>query len=121
MWTYQQSTGKLSNGSGLTGVGYSGRGETGLNNPAAEDLVAVGPIRRGLYKIGPWEDEHPHLGPIVAPLTPIAHDTHGRSGFFIHGDNAEMNHTASDGCIILNRLLRLAMRSSGDSELMVVE
>ena len=35
----------------------------------------------------------------------------GRSGFFIHGDNANMNHTASNGCIILGPAERQAIVS----------
>lgn len=31
----------------------------------------------------------------------------GRSLFRMHGDNAAMNHTASDGCIIMGLAVRL--------------
>jgi hypothetical protein len=44
----------------------------------------------------------------------------GRSGFFIHGDNQAMNHTASEGCIILPHAARIAIASSGDRGLRVI-
>jgi hypothetical protein len=43
----------------------------------------------------------------------------GRSGFLIHGDNAEMNHTASDGCIILSHDIREQIDESEDRVLIV--
>jgi hypothetical protein len=30
----------------------------------------------------------------------------GRGGFFIHGDNPAQNNTASDGCVVINRVAR---------------
>jgi hypothetical protein len=53
------------------------------------------------------------------PLTPSG-DTFGRSDFFIHGDNAQLNHSASDGCIILVREIRQQIVDSLDSDLQVV-
>jgi hypothetical protein len=115
-WTYarraRQGNGELLRDGAVMGIGYSGHGE-GLNNPAADAETGVGPVPAGRYAIGPFFD-HPHLGPCVARLVPLAGtDTHGRSGFFIHGDNAAANHTASDGCIILARPLREMIRASG--------
>jgi len=119
MWTYSQSTGRLAHDStGIVGTGYSGNG-SGLNNGAMEATAGVGPIPRGKWHISPWEDDHPGLGPIVSHLLPNGFDPHGRSGFFIHGDNADMDHTASHGCIVLNKLCRMAMRSSADFDLTV--
>jgi hypothetical protein len=57
---------------------------------------------------------------VVAVLSPVGHDAHGRSSFLIHGDNSLGNHTASHGCIILSRMVREKMRASGDMDLEVV-
>jgi hypothetical protein len=121
MWTYSQSTGNLTDRFGsVLGQGYSGNGSD-LNNPAAEGVIGHGPIPQGAWEIGPFSD-HPVLGPISAPLTPApSNDMDGRDGgFYIHGDNAQMNHTASDGCIILSRPLRQSIADSGDTSLQVV-
>lgn len=87
---------------------YSGHGP-GLNNPNFEEDHDVGPIPAGKWLVGVFFD-HPHLGPFVAHLSPFAATkTYGRVGFLIHGDNTEMNHSASDGCIILERPVREKM------------
>jgi hypothetical protein len=44
----------------------------------------------------------------------------GRDGFLIHGDNSAMNHTASEGCIILTRDIRQRISDSGDTQLTVI-
>jgi lipoprotein-anchoring transpeptidase ErfK/SrfK len=41
-------------------------------------------------------------------------------GFMVHGDNEHLNHTASDGCIILSHALREAIQQRGDKGLEVV-
>jgi hypothetical protein len=119
-WKYSQSTGKLTSPTGsVVAIGYSGRG-TGLNNPAAEMQEGVGPIPRGEWTIGGFFDDVGGKGPIVARLTPAAGtETFGRSGFMVHGDNAEANHTASEGCIILPRATREMLMASGDRALTV--
>lgn len=119
MWTYTQMRGTLSHNGVIEGTGYSGNG-AGLNNPDMETDADVGSCPRGGWLIGKWQD-HPHLGPCVAPLSPVGHDACGRTEIFIHGDNALGNHSASHGCIILNRDLRHAMRDSGDVELLVTQ
>lgn len=116
--TYDQETGKISIGDALIGVGYSGFGP-GLDNPEMEAVHNVGPIPRGEWHIGHWDDHHAEKGPQVAVLSPVGHDAHGRSAFLIHGDNQDANHTASHGCIIANRIIRNALRASGDTELVV--
>lgn len=120
MWTYHQPQGKLFDATGvLVGNGYSGNGAD-LNNPAGQGDIGHGPIPQGMWTIGKFET-YPHLGEIVAPLLPCPGNTmDGREGgFFIHGDNAKMNHTASDGCIILGRNLRQLIAASGDMLLLV--
>jgi hypothetical protein len=121
MWTYSQSTGNLLAPDGtLAGQGYSGNGSS-LDNPAAQGIIGHGPIPQGQWTIGPFET-YPHLGEIVAPLEPCPGNTmDGREGgFFIHGDNQLMNHSASDGCIVLARPLRELIASSGDTSLTVM-
>ena len=121
MWTYQQSTGNLANPSGVViGQGYSGNGAD-FDNPAAEMVIGHGPIPQGAWIIGKFET-YPHIGEVVAPLLPCAGNTmDGREGgFFIHGDNPLMDHTASDGCIVLPRPLRETIAASQDTTLQVV-
>jgi hypothetical protein len=121
MWTYFQSTGNfVDEDGGTVDIGYSGNGAA-LNNPEMQDVHDQGPTPRGGYVIGAAED-HPHLGPLAMPLEPLPGNVmFGRSGFFIHGDNALMNHTASAGCIILSRAARQMLAASGDRLLHVVE
>lgn len=118
MFTYSQQSGVLDHDGQQIATGYSGHG-TGLNNPAAQGVVGVGPIPQGMWDIGTAFD-HPHLGPCVFHLTPApGTDPLGRSAFFIHGDNPDMNRSASDGCIILDRTAREYVRDSGDTQLTV--
>lgn len=121
MWKYQQSTGQLTNPTGSSvGLGYSGNGK-GLNNPAMQSVPDHGPIPQGHWTIGTFFDDAGGKGPLVAHLYAAAPtDTFGRSGFMIHGDNAAANHTASEGCIILPRLLREQLLASNDRALVVV-
>ena len=101
---------------------YSGHG-VGLNNPDMESVPDVGPIPAGQWSIGEWIEDHPDLGRWAAPLTPVGHDAHGRTAFFIHGDTAEHNKTASHGCIVCGPLGsggRMAIRDSGETDLLVV-
>lgn len=118
-WTYIQRTGALWRNGQFVAYGYSGH-DKGVNNPDLQDVPMVGPIPKGTWQITTWIDDHPHLGPCVSHLIPSP-DTNvfGRSGFFIHGDNAQMDHTGSDGCIVLSPDVRHAMRDSGDNELLV--
>jgi hypothetical protein len=118
-WVYSQNTGILSHGGEPIGKGYSGRGQ-GLNNSKMEMVHSVGPLPRGTWEIGMFFDDK-HLGPCVAALRPTDQDIYGRGGFFIHGDNKLVNFTASDGCIILPRKLREAIRDSKEKYIAVKE
>lgn len=123
-WKYAQSSGMLWHGSALVGTCYSGHGE-GLNNPDMEAFHGVGPIPAGDYVIGPPKDPQDHLGPLAMPLTPApGNGAHGRSAFFMHGDNAAMNHTASDGCIVAVPAIRFMVnnyrKSGGDDDKLTV-
>lgn len=118
-WTYQITSGTLLNQNSIVvGHGYSGHGD-GLNNPASCNVKDVGPLPQGSYTIGPPAD-NPHVGLFAMALTPDpSNEMFGRSGFFIHGDNPQMNHTASDGCIILANAIRRDIAGSGDNQLTV--
>ena len=123
MWTYRQHDGQIALTRGsltiIYGHGYSGCGD-GLNNPALEADAGVGPIPKGRYPIGAPLDPVDHLGPLALSLTPDpANVMFRRSAFFIHGDNAEGNHTASHGCIILDHAIRVQIDASTDKELTV--
>lgn len=121
MLTYHQTSGRIEGpGGALIGIGYSGHG-AGLNNHAMEAVADIGAIPVGKWKIVEWLDHHPHLGPCVARLAPVGHDAHGRSAFDLHGDNSQMNHTGSDGCIVAGRIIREAMRATGETEIDVVQ
>lgn len=119
MWTWQITSGTLLNLNSIpVGKGYAGHGE-GLNNPAKADVPDVGPLPPGRYKIGQPIDDH-QVGVYAMPLTPDpSNEMYGRFAFFIHGDNPKLNHTASDGCIILPRSVRNDIANSGDDELNV--
>jgi len=116
MWTYRQSDGELLHDGAFVGTGYSGFGE-GRNNGFLEWKPDVGPIPRGLYKIGP-ERVSERLGPIVMNLDPDGHAACMRTDFRIHGDNAR--HDASHGCVILGPLIRRAIADSPDKQLTVI-
>ena len=119
-WTYAQKTGALSHNGTHVATGYSGN-TTGLNNPDEQDSIGVGPVPRGDYTIGPPHRPIDHLGPLALPLYPAAANAmHGRCGFFIHGDNPKLNHSASNGCIILAHTARQAIVRSRDTKLVVV-
>lgn len=129
---YQQSTGALlledSRGcSAFLARGYSGK-PGAVNDPDREGEVAVGPIPRGMWRLGK-PITHASLGPVAIPLRPVAvvngevvQQTKrlGRSGFYIHGDNSHGNQSASNGCIILPRAIRDAIVSLGITRLTVV-
>lgn len=124
-WEYSQSTGQMTyvdNQTGArtnVGTGYSGHGE-GLNNPNMQNVPYVGPIPQGTYDIG-QAYRHENFGPVTMNLEPRPEtNTFNRGGFLIHGDNAQRNRSASRGCIILPRNIRIQINNSGDRELRVV-
>lgn len=121
MWTYEQKTGRLISNSGeLVGVGYSGS-PLAKNNPELQQIRDQGPIPRGMYMISAPVDTVTH-GPYVLPLAPDAANTmFGRSGFLIHGDSVVSPGSASEGCIIMARMVREDVWNSGDHDLKVVE
>lgn len=88
------------------GTGYSGNG-AGLNAHAHENEANVGPVPCGLWSLGhPYKDDH--RGENCFRL--VAQTYFGtRNGFLIHGDNEKLDHSASDGCIILGPAIRLKL------------
>jgi RHS repeat-associated protein len=87
-------------------TGYSGKGQ-GLNNPAAQNQPNVGPLPQGSYIVGGTTNRR---GPNTRPLIPDpSNNMYGRAGFLLHGDNAALNNTASEGCIIIPPQCRTAV------------
>jgi hypothetical protein len=120
MWIYEQRTGRMTHDGLLPSRGYSGHGE-GYNNPEMESVANVGPIPKGTYTIEAPIEPGGHLGPCALPLVPDSvNQMFGRQGFYIHGDNVHLNHSASDGCIILGPDARHAIKISPDRRLQVV-
>jgi hypothetical protein len=126
MWKYRQSTGELFNAAGkLVSRGYSGKGR-GKNNPALENMSGIGPLPHGLWKMIEHYDSH-NVGPYAIKLDAVdvhpgndRHDPSGRGAFRIHGDSIRAPGTASKGCLIFPRQVRVALWSSGDRLIEVV-
>lgn len=112
---YEQNAGRLYGPDGLLlAIGYAGgdggQRPDGVNNHALQDVHNVGPLPCGTYTFGiPVEGSK--LGPFAIPLIPDANnEMFGRSGFYCHGDKVDgAVQSASDGCIIMARLIRRAM------------
>lgn len=120
-WTYKQKTGELvSPSNGVVGTGYSGKGMD-KNNPDSEFKIGLGPIPVGWYTIKKPPFSSPTHGPFVLRLIPDpTDDMEGRAGFLIHGDSIRVPGTASEGCIIQNRIVRGLVNDSPDDRLQVV-
>lgn len=118
-WEYYQSSGEIKHNGVVVGTGYSGK-DKGKNNPHMESIPFIGPIPRGLYVIGKPRNTSSH-GPFVLDLIPKGHNALGRSEFLIHGDSIKNPGKASEGCIILPRLIREKIAYSGDKLLKVVK
>ncbi len=120
MWTWDQSAGTLSQDGSIISNGYSGSGR-GKNNPSLQSAVGIGPIPQGKWTIVERYDSK-NVGPYALKLEPVAGTkTFGRSAFRIHGDSIKNPGTASHGCIILPRIIRTKIWTSGDRDLTVVE
>ena len=99
MWNYVIRTGILTDGKRKITC-YSGEQGKWKNNPDFVGDVGLGPIPPGNYSIGPAFVSG-SSGPVTMRLTPQAGtDTHGRSGFEIHGDSISHPGAASHGCIV---------------------
>lgn len=119
-WRYHQRSGDLFDPKGHFRVrGYSGFG-LGKNNPVEEAVAGIGPIPCGRWKMTAMRANGGSVGPYAIFLEPVGHNAHGRSLFRVHGDSVSAPGTASHGCIILPRSLRLEMWASADNEIEVV-
>lgn len=109
---YEQGTGTLLLGNGgylvPFAVGYAGAPGY-INSPAHEHIASKGPLPRGEYEM--WVHKHPRFAAPAIMLKQGKPETswHGRSGFWIHGDNAKGDRSASSGCIILGKPVRDAI------------
>lgn len=124
IWRYEQSTGKLFDPSGIhiyTGYagGNCGQNPEGKNNPLLQQMKSVGPLPVGLYTLGNVVLQS-HLGPFAIPLIPDpANQMYGRGGFYMHGDTTPSGN-ASEGCIIMPRIVRVRVYGSDDRTVEVV-
>lgn len=107
---YAQSSGTLSlcNGDFACpfAAGYAGRA-IGRDNPDMDHVKNIGPLPRGVYSMRVVE--HPRFAAPAIQLVQTDGEGHGRSGFFIHGDNAKADYSASSGCIVLDKPTRLVV------------
>ncbi|ROP60001.1 uncharacterized protein DUF2778 [Enterobacter sp. BIGb0383] len=116
-WEYSQQTGVLTHNGQFFAQGYSGAG-TGENNPAMERVRNTGPIPKGHYRITGAHDTITRVTVVLQPI--LGTDTFGRDNFRIHGGRRSGEHTASQGCIIIDGVaLRQQIVNSGDSILVV--
>ena len=132
-FVYQQSTGVLAIGvsshddagsftaGAVLDIGYSGFGPH-QDNPASEHLVGKGPIPRGTWYISEVQNRT-DTGPLSVRLLPQDgwEVPGGRSGFYVHGDNRQRNHTASRGCPIFPRYIRQFLSNYVGRRFIVVE
>lgn len=86
-----------------------------------QDVPDVGPIPRGSYQMLEPIAHHPVVGEFAIPLQPDpANAMAGRSGFYIHGNDPQNDHNASEGCVVLSFTVREEIWQSGDHSLEVV-
>jgi len=103
MYTYHQSTGVFERDGVTLFTGYAGHG-AGVNNPSLQQEPNVGPLPQGRYTMSQFVAKAKKTGLGTIRLKPDpANQMFGRSGFRIHGDNAELDRSASSGCIIIGR------------------
>lgn len=107
-WTWKQAAGQLWRGEKLIAKGYAGA-PGHKNKTESEGLRNKGPIPRGLWRMKSVIMQHKRLGSYVIVLEPVSHDALKRSAFLVHADNVNRPGTASEGCIILDRITRIAL------------
>jgi hypothetical protein len=119
MWIWKQAAGELWRNGKLIAKGYSGHGD-GVNNPSMQAVHKVGPIPRGRWRFVVLAGDL-HTGPYSIIIMPCPGTvTYDRDGFRGHGDNSKGDRSASEGCIILARAIRVMIWTSGDHDLEVV-
>lgn len=112
--TFSQTSGLVTDEVGNhVALGWSGNHD-GKGNPAMQAVHCVGPLPQGLYRVDPWEEQHGHLGPMVAHLEQVEGETHGRDGFYFHGPAQDPKHYGQEsmGCIVVPRSGRLKVREA---------
>jgi hypothetical protein len=125
MWTFDSSTGWLTDPSGTQiEKGYAGgnlgKNPEGICNKAYQYTPLIGPLPVGLYTFG-VAVEGTHLGPLAIPLTPDAdNDTQGRGGFYMHADTIGHPRCASEGCMVFSHATRMLIDASDDKQLQVI-
>lgn len=121
MQRYVIKTGQWTCNGEFVGTGYSGHGH--FLNDITKTQVLGGPLPVGKYKIEAPRNS-PRLGPDVMNLTPLpGTEMFGRSLFRVHGDTAKHDHSASEGCIVMGHMQRLAIgisREHGDNNILEV-
>jgi len=120
MWRFSQARGTITSAAGaVIGTGYSGHGP-GLGNPAMQSIRDVGPIPQGKYSFGELVPHDPVVGEYAIPLIPDpANVMYGRLGFWIHGNDPQNDHNASEGCVVLPFSVREELWQSADHDLEV--
>lgn len=117
-YVFEQSTGRMIDpDSNEVAVGYAGgncgHNPEGKNNPEMQNVPSIGPLPEGWYDLGE-PVEHSHLGAYAIPLIPDpSNEMYGRGSFYLHGDTTPSGN-ASEGCIIMPRLVRQAIKASGE-------
>lgn len=106
------------------GPAYSGA-PGAVNDESRASEKDTGPIPVGIWTIGKPVDKltpGDELGPFCLPLTPDPGTrTFGRSGFWVHGDNASHNQSASHGCIVAARAVREQIDADPDRRIFVTD
>ena len=100
-------------------TGYAGKGSC-RNNPSCDGKKSLGPLPRGTYNM--QVARHDRFAEPAIRLTQTSGLTFDRSGFWVHGDNAKGDQSASSGCIVLGKPVRLALAAFialGYNELLV--
>lgn len=121
MITFDRHTGKLfaENGTLISAGIWAGHGNA-ANDVTREREIGVGPLPAGIYSIGAARTSA-KLGSFVLDLVPT-HGTemYGRSLFRIHGDTVnDVTHSASDGCIIAPKPVRVWINRQADRRIKV--
>lgn len=129
---FKQSTGELTVDNGLIGNGWAGNDYNpefnpgrihGKNNPLMQRVHNIGPLPQGFYTLGPWEDHHEGLGPLVAPLVPDGDtEMYGRNGFYCHGPSFDVAKQGNEsrGCVVTWHNVRQHIKDLGVTRLQVI-
>ena len=87
--------------------GYAGRG-LHRDRPESQCLKNEGPLPQGVYSMRVLGNPN-FAAPAIKLVAIEGTDLCGRSGFWVHGNNAE--NDASHGCVVLDRAARRVLAS----------